>query len=340
MRLFRRSDLGPIALGFWAAAGLLPHLLWLLKRDCVASCIESYPGANDLTNIAEYSNQIAHGASVFTSADPVLRYPPVSLAILAGDVVGPFSKYVVTVGYGFIIEFLLIPIALYLAVRWVADEVASSLSVVLLVFTMHAWFFLPLAATTFGTGNYQYAFAVPTAVLAIGATEWDSRGLWTGALLGLTANIQTSLAALAAVTVAVVYLTNRNLRGTVIAAFVSVVVTIPTFINYATSWTGGQTVDRMMTVSGGLSALFLLILTAALVTASYKGVRFVRRPFHVATMLSSAVALAGLIGGGWWFPFFSGYFLHFAVAAVGAILAAKVLENSQFVSNQFAVIER
>jgi len=44
-----------------------------------------------------------------------------------GKIVGPFEPVVVTVGYAFVWEFFILPVSLYLAVRWVANGWAGAL---------------------------------------------------------------------------------------------------------------------------------------------------------------------------------------------------------------------
>lgn len=330
---FEKSDALALAVTLWGALTALPHLLWVLKKECVASCIETFPGHGDILLITRFSHEIVTTGSLFSHPDPVLRYPPIALAMLGGDLVGSFDPITVVVGYAWIWEFIVLPISVYLAVRWVAGEWAGAAAIIALIVTTHISTIVgPWPPAAFGTGNYQYALGVPTALLAVGASQLDESGIWTGALLGITANIQVAIALLAAFTVAACYALIQRWRSIGVAALITFLATIPTFALYVTDYTGGQTTNRALTFAGAVSVVGFLLAAALVVylarTKPDAARRAAGRPFLIATGVCAIVTVAGIIHGtgvaAWWYTYVGGYVGKTTAAAAIGIMTARM----------------
>jgi len=139
----------------------------------------------------------------------------------------------------------------------------------------------------------------------------------------VTANIQIAIAALAALTVAARCVLAERWRRLARAAGISLVLTLPTFFIYATSYTAGQTQQRALRLSGLITALGLLVaasIVVYLMRTEHKLADQIAKMFFAAVTVISAVAVvAGLIEGYWWYPFVGGYVGHITLAGTLAI---------------------
>ena len=186
----------------------------------------------DISNIVDRAYLISQGASPLRWPDPPLRYLPISALMYVLVPLGVSPKIVAT-GYTIGIEFVLVPIMLFRAVRVWWNEYVAGWST--LLYGPLAFVIFPdiipnaspvLVNTMYLDVFWMYSFAIPPILFAweqVGRRNYRLAGIG----LGIVALLELPMAALAALVVALTGLLSREYRGVAETALVSMVIALP-----------------------------------------------------------------------------------------------------------------
>lgn len=200
-----------------------------------------FTGYNDPANIVRRATAVAQGTSPFAYPDPPLRYLPISAFIILTSPLD-ISPSWITLMFTILVEFVVMPITYYLMLKdWISG---FKLSITMYISAMLIFNTYPWANTALQMSSWMYAYPLPFVFLSFNyANRRDSKAnIIAGILLGIVAMFQFFIAAVAAITVALIRW--QSPRSVVRIAIASIVTSSPLliyFINYSSYFINAST---------------------------------------------------------------------------------------------------
>jgi len=185
-----------------------------------------WPQFGDPPIIIERSVGIVNGDPFWQYRDPPLRYIPIVVLIELFHWIATPTQIVTA--YSFSVEYLILPVLVYIYAVRVGDRKSGYISLFLLGLLTYVIF--PSSSPVWTeNGFWMYAYGMVPLMGSLIAMTIESRWRWSvvGICLGMTALTQFLLAAIGAVSVTLAYLYERELSDLVLSGVTSIIVSTP-----------------------------------------------------------------------------------------------------------------